>query len=492
MNSLILRLTHGRGNGARIRITKRDFDHLTDHLQADPSQEQFAFALFRPLKTRGGPILLVEALCLPGPEDLETQTECRISPTRAFQSVVYAAAEAGEYGILDIHTHVTDGYVAFSTIDIDVAKINCRYICERLSPPCTHAMLVFNSGMNRFGARYTDRSTGRSLPILSIEVVGRPFKILHDEGYDPAMAASATHQRQKLMPGWNQSLLAAQRVTIVGAGGNGAVLVQTLASIGVGANGWFAIVDPDTVELSNLPRIPYALPADVGRHKVSIAAEFIRRKDPRTSVHQLPHSVADYRVASWLRGSTVLFGAGDNDGVRKICNQLALRYRLLYVDLGCDIQTENASVLAGGQVRVIIPGQTGCLVCTRGFDPATAVLDLLDDDAVQRRAAAGYVIGRKAPTTPSIACLNALTAQMAVLAFLSLMGGGPFKPWDYAHIDFLSGLTMTAMTHPRESCPACGADGLSSPPDGKTASVNDAEPSWMPTNPDLKQKEMSE
>ena len=68
------------------------------------------------------------------------------------------------------------------------------------------------------------------------------------------------HLRAARFPGWNQAAISRQRIVVVGAGGKGAQLIQTLVSIGAGTQGWIASVDPDVVEESNLPRIPYAVP----------------------------------------------------------------------------------------------------------------------------------------------------------------------------------------------------------------------------------------
>jgi len=58
---------------------------------------------------------------------------------------------------------------------------------------------------------------------------------------------------------------------IVGVGGYGAWVVQLAAALGIGRKGWLYFCDPDLLELSNLPRIPYANEHDVGRPKTEVA-----------------------------------------------------------------------------------------------------------------------------------------------------------------------------------------------------------------------------
>ena len=142
-----------------------------------------------------------------------------------------------------------------------------------------------------------------------------------------------------------------------------------------------------------------------------------------------------------------------------VLNDLAVRYGIPLVDLGCDIQVEEEEVIAGGQVRVVLPGQNACLVCCRGFDPSEAAADLMDDTEQARRAARGYVRNSSADATPSVANLNATTAQLAIAQVLGLVNGEQFAAWDYAHFDQFTLNTMVASTKPREDCPCCGKDG---------------------------------
>jgi hypothetical protein len=88
--------------------------------------------------------------------------------------------------------------------------------------------------------------------------------------------------------------------------------------------------------------------------------------------------VVDEVCVQRIKSATVLFCAPDNDGVRKVCNELSVRYQIPLIELGCDIRDANGKLLAGGQVRVVLPGQNACLVCCGGFDPSQAALDLLD------------------------------------------------------------------------------------------------------------------
>ncbi|MBT8158836.1 ThiF family adenylyltransferase [Arthrobacter sp. GN70] len=74
-------------------------------------------------------------------------------------------------------------------------------------------------------------------------------------------------------PSQLQELLEASKVVVVGTGGTGTWLLQSLLAAGVGS---FEIFDPDYVELTNLNRQVLYRPEDVGRSKVVAASDRLR------------------------------------------------------------------------------------------------------------------------------------------------------------------------------------------------------------------------
>lgn len=152
----------------------------------------------------------------------------------------------------------------------------------------------------------------------------------------------------------------------------------------------------------------------------------------------------------------------DNDGARKICNDLCVRYMIPMIDLGCDIQFDNEKneLIACGQVRTVIPGDNACLVCCRGYDPSEAAIDLMDDEQAALHARAGYGLNGQDVPTPSVANLNAIIAQLGLNAFLALVHGEKFGKWDYVHFNQLTAQTTVAKTNKSDKCPLCGKEGL--------------------------------
>ena len=241
-------------------------------------------------------------------------------------------------------------------------------------------------------------------------------------------------------------------------GGNGASFFQSLVCLGAGAKaygGWIAIADHDVIEESNLNRIPYAYHNHVNLKKVKVAREYAQLKNKDLEVIALPCKITEDICEYRARSSTILIGAGDNDGVRKILNNWSVKYGIPYIDLGCEIIVKNDKFDAGGQVRVVIPDENACLVCCGGYDSSQAAIDLMDEKQQSIRASAGYLRGANIEAAPSIVNLNGAISDIGIAAFLSVVHGDKYGSWDYAYYNQLAGTVITAKTSQNPNCPLC-------------------------------------
>lgn len=449
------------GRTVTMRFSRKAYETFQKELIKDKKNEQFAFGLFSQAKTSDGTTLIVQDIFLPDEDDMHHQSGAGVIPSRNFQATVYLIAEQRKQGVLDIHTHPFQEIPQFSSIDHTESVKNAKYICKRFSYPVTHAMMVLNSSCTAYDAVIYDRSLDAYRQIDVLEILGRRIELKNKrELGNVPLESDSRYSRQMIVPGWDQAALARLKVAVIGLGGNGAQFMQTLVSIGVGTEGWIVGIDPDIVEETNLPRIPYAFPEDVGRSKVTIAAEYARRKNPNVKFYPYPCSVTEQAAIERTKAASVIICAPDNDGARKVCNEVSVKYMIPMIDLGCDIQIEDSKVQAGGQVRVILPGTNACLVCCGGYDPSTAAIELMEDEQAAEHIAHGYGSGPNATPTPSIANLNASIAQFGISALLALVHGEKFGNWDHAYYDQLTAQTMIANTKASESCPLCGKEGI--------------------------------
>ncbi|MGV3626005.1 MAG: HesA/MoeB/ThiF family protein [Archangium sp.] len=98
------------------------------------------------------------------------------------------------------------------------------------------------------------------------------------------------------------------RVLIIGMGGLGCPVSLSLARAGVSH---LTIVDADTVDLSNLHRQPWHHDADLGRPKVTSAAEKLRARFPSLAVEPLQQRVSAENAEALFRAHDLVVDATD-------------------------------------------------------------------------------------------------------------------------------------------------------------------------------------
>ena len=92
------------------------------------------------------------------------------------------------------------------------------------------------------------------------------------------------YSRQILLDGWDidaQERLKFSNVCIIGCGGIGCTLAELLARAGVGK---ITLIDPDTIEMSNLQRQLAFMPQDIGFYKAETLAKRLSQVNPNLQV----------------------------------------------------------------------------------------------------------------------------------------------------------------------------------------------------------------
>ena len=157
-----------------------------------------------------------------------------------------------------------------------------------------------------------------------------------------------------------QEKLRTSKVVVVGVGGTGTWLLQSLVAAGIGR---VEIFDPDFVELTNLNRQGLYQPSDLGLAKVDAAAE--RFKSINGTLHVTTNRrrvIAAADLKSALRDANLVVGCADEPDVVVISDiiaEAATEARVPHIVGGA----------YGGNLGVpgtsIIPGQTVCWQCIR-------------------------------------------------------------------------------------------------------------------------------
>ena len=196
-----------------------------------------------------------------------------------------------------------------------------------------------------------------------------------------------------------QKLLAA-RVLIVGAGGLGSTLITYLAAAGIGHLG---IIDPDRVELSNLPRQMIHETGDIGRLKVESAADRVHELNPDVDVITNPFALTLENAAAIIADYDIVADGCDNFASRFVANQVCVTLKKPLV----------SAALAGfdGQVMTVAPHLVPGSACYQCFVAPTA------RDA--NNCTASGVVG---PLAGLIGSAQALEIIRLILGFPALIG----------------------------------------------------------------------
>lgn len=175
-----------------------------------------------------------------------------------------------------------------------------------------------------------------------------------------------------------------KKVLIAGVGSVGSYLSEQLVRSGVGH---LTIVDPDTVEASNLARTSYSL-ADLGQPKVCSLKRRILNLNPSAQVET--HTVDIVAMARQrprefnllIQQMDLIIAATDDPEAQRLLNHFsyARNCPALFIGLYAGAQ--------GGEVVISQPGQTACFVC------ATINRHQMEEQAGQVSPSVDYGTGR--------------------------------------------------------------------------------------------------
>lgn len=260
-----------------------------------------------------------------------------------------------------------------------------------------------------------------------------------------------------------QSRLSKVQVGVVGCGGLGTLVVMQLVRIGVQN---FTLIDPDLVDVTNLPRLPIIYQDSVGNYKVHALEEYIHNVNPMANVKTVPRNFTKYQFKT-LQNCDVVIGCVDSEGARSLLNEFSVRYLVPYFDAGTGVYIDQNQTVQymGGQVRFINPGTGPCLYCYRGgIRTSEVILDLLTDEQRQERRALGYVDGTDLTPTPSVLPLNMTVASILITEFSNFVTQFSYPSY-YIHYDAVKmQVRDLAREMPKKfrtvrSCPMCGIGG---------------------------------
>ncbi len=163
------------------------------------------------------------------------------------------------------------------------------------------------------------------------------------------------YDRQIRMRGMGRSgqlKLKRARVMVAGAGGLGCPVSLYLVAAGVG---YIAIVDKETVELSNLNRQILHWSDDIGKLKSVSVLEKLHQLNPEVELEPTTKVISPENAQELVHGFTVVVDCMDNWRTRFVLNEACVRENIPFVHAGV--------YSLYGQITTILPRKGPCLQC---------------------------------------------------------------------------------------------------------------------------------
>jgi len=317
---------------------------------------------------------------------------------------------------------------------------------------------------------------GHRVELTQAQVVGRPVRALYPAPRKAglAVAAPAFDRQARIFGDRGQEILHDQKVGVIGAGGGGSLIVEYLARLGVGH---LVVIDPDHVDLTNLPRIVGATRRDarawltdprrpaflrrLGRRlatpKVEVARRVARVANPDIRFDAIRGNIVDDSVARLLVDCDYLFLAADSMQARLVFNAIVHQYLIPGVQVGAKVSLDKTSgeiLDIFSVVRPMTP-DLGCLWC----NGLVSVAGLQEEAISQEERERQRYVDDPTVTAPSVITLNAVAAAHAVDDYLFSVTGLLDVAAPHQWLRFTPREADVKFETPRkdDACPECGA-----------------------------------
>lgn len=433
-----------------IIITEKILTELRNHLLQN-RREQLASILCGTSKTTSKITFLSKEIVKAQPGDLTSNSSVHAAAKKDYRKRLLIRCLEENLSIIDCHSHpFVEDAAHFSPIDDRNDLRNLKYIKEKI-PGIQCGSMVFSR--SNFNARIYNQQTRQLLPVEEITITGKTLtKIVGEE----RKIDSEYFDRQILLFGKEgQTKIQGTSVAVVGAGGTGSLVTMMLTRQGIRN---LIIIDPDTVETTNLNRLVGSTPKNINQPKPEVLKQYAETY-ATTTIEAIHKSIINPEALQKLKEVEVIFCCTDNQITRLVLNEEAVKYHKILIDLGTGITNEKGFIEAGGQIRIVLPDGF-CLHCIDGINYAKAGEELLNQKDQEIRQQAGYVKGQAIPN-PTVITLNATIASLAVTEFINLVTGIR-EANTYITYDMQSNnvVAQTLQARKDEECPVCGKNGI--------------------------------
>ena len=407
---------------------------LLDHLIRDDGQEDLCFALYAPSLGSNRKAVLINEIILP--QELDRQVHGNVSFNEVYFKRVCALAMSKGMGLCFLHSHPFPGWQSMSDDDIK-AETKMAPTVESLTNLPLVGLTTGSDGT--WSARVWEYSPNDDLTmqwVALVKSVGALMRISYNDRLLPPTRYREQFKRTRTVYGvQNHQTISRLTVGIIGLGSVGSLVAEMLARMGIRK---FVLIDFDIIKEHNLDRQSGSTTQDVGKLKITVAEELIRRSATceNVSIETVNSSIAldmGYRKAL---DCDVLFSCVDRPLPRYILNHIAYSHLIPVIDGGIKVRFVNSEFqTAEWQLQTVTVGKP-CLQCLGIYQPSEVDLERngkLDDPSYM----AGLNNDHHLKTNENIFPFSANLASMEIFHLIALctqIGGAEFNVQRYRFV----------------------------------------------------------
>ena len=127
---------------------------------------------------------------------------------------------------------------------------------------------------------------------------------------------------------FGQKKILKSKVIIVGSGGLGCPVADSLCRAGVGTVG---IVDNDKISISNIHRQSFFTSKDVGKLKVKVLKEKIKLINPETKTIIFKEKITKANIKKIIKNFDIVVDGSDNFKTKFLLNEYSLKYKKILI-----------------------------------------------------------------------------------------------------------------------------------------------------------------
>lgn len=443
---------------------KKGVEKIRKSFSSEPFLESLAFILTEKSSSLAHRRLIEEEIIIPEPKDYRKRSGTIVSPTKEFMTTIYKRCFSHQKNLIKIHSHVGSISPNFSSVDNENDLRSFFPYLMRKFKGLSVASVVTDTNFTKIDARLRAPDDKVAKPVDIVKVIGSEKMRIIFPSSSPLKTIAVDediYSRTILAFGQAaQRLFSSLVVAVIGVGGLGACLCKMLGRLPVHT---LIMIDPDTVDLSNLNRLPGATRYDALNYipKVECLKRYLWSVNPDLNVIAVQSDISEPKAQDIVKQADVLFGAVDRPGPRLIINRLGMSHAIPYFDCGAGIEVEdNTTKYIAGQVYKVIPGAGYCLSCLGSFSKWDAITDLLPEGRREALSRAGYVRGADEPN-PAVYFLNMNVSSLAMKMMMDFctIGCKPVKVYTDLRNFKLQAINI-AVNEKITKCPICSSEGI--------------------------------